>query len=200
MSQPQQVPDSGEPGSIPSPSAPGRASFAAAPAADENVARAREQAEAEAAVLAVMQRVREKAEAAEHARPLVERRFKLKGLLLLALVVFNLYAWFGNPEWLRFREPMAPSVDYYQASWEMAVYLQRERIEEYRHTRGYVPKQAKQAGPVVKGVRYTPIREQWYDLSAGDGPNRFVFHSTDSLSVLVRRALVQVGLFAGGVR
>jgi len=165
-------------------------------------ARAREQAEAQAAVADVMRRVEERAATAERALHHERREgSKLKGMLLLTLLAFNLYAWFGNPEWLRFKEPRVPTVEYYEASWKLAVYLERQRIEEYRREKGAIPVTAQQAGPVVKGVRYTPnLTDRKYLLAAGSGAKQFVYSSTDSLSALVGRALLQVGTLTGGAR
>lgn len=169
---------------------------------DDLAARAREQAEAQAAVSDVMRRVEERAAIAERALHHERREgSKLKVTLLLTLLAFNLYAWFGNPEWLHFKEPSVPSIDYYEASWKLAVYLQRQRIEEYRKEKGAIPVTAQQAGPVVRGVRYTPnLLDSRYQLTAGQGAKQFVYTSTDSLSALVGRALIQVGALTGGAR
>jgi prepilin-type N-terminal cleavage/methylation domain-containing protein len=103
---------------------------------DDLAARAREQAEAQAAVSDVMRRVEERAAIAERALHQERREgSKLKVMLLLTLLAFNLYAWFGNPEWLHFKEPRVPSVEYYEASWKLAVYLQRQRIWDGRARR-----------------------------------------------------------------
>jgi hypothetical protein len=166
----------------------------------ELVQRAREHAEAEAAVGAVMRREDEKAakrDALEHRK---HHTPPLKAMLLLALVFFNLYVWLGNPSWLTYNQPSGLSIDYYQSSWELAVYLQRQRIEEYRQLKGHIPTTAQQAGPTVRGVQYTPIEQKAYQLTAGNGVKQFVYHSTDSLSVVMGRALFQMGLVAGGVR
>jgi hypothetical protein len=166
----------------------------------ELVQRAREQAEAEAAVDAVMRREDEKAakrEALEHRK---HHAPPVKVGLLLSLVLFNGYLWMADPEWLRFKQPEAPSIDYYQGSWKIAVYLQRQRIEEYRHAKGIVPATAQQAGQPVAGVKYTPIEQKDYQLTAGSGSQAIVYHSTDSLSVLMGRTLLQMGLVAGGLR
>ena len=183
----------------PSP-APERADPAGSTTASELAMRAREQAEAEAAVGDVMRREDEKAAKREAREHQVHRPPPLKGLLLLTLLLLNLYVWLGNPEWLRFRQPELPSIDYYEASWKMAVYLQRQRIEEYRHEKGHIPASAQQAGQPVTGVRYTPIEQKDYQLAAGAGEKQVVYHSTDSLSVVMGHTLLQMGLIAGGLR
>jgi hypothetical protein len=166
----------------------------------EQAQRARDQAEAEDAVLAVMLREHEKAaKILALARPR-RKNPPLKVFLLLTLIAFNLYAWLGNPQWLRYNAPQSLSVDYYQASWKVAVYLERQRIEEYRRTRGHLPATAQHAGPVVKGVQYKPLDAKAYQLTAGEGLRRFVYYSGDSLTALVNRALLQVNRFGGGLR
>jgi hypothetical protein len=171
------------------------------PASTELTLRAREQAEAEAAVAAVMQREDAKAAAIEaKARANVRRPPPLKQLLLLSLMAFNLYAWIGNPEWLRVHVPEVPEPSYYASSWKIAVFLQRQRIEEYRSRKGMLPATAAQAGPPVKGVHYTPMQSLSYELLAGEGQSRFVFHSNDTLNASVARAFLQVALITGGAR
>jgi hypothetical protein len=161
--------------------------------------RAHEQAEAEAAVAAVMQREEAKAAAiAAMAKP--QRRPALKPLLLVALVAFNLYAWIGNPPWLRVPAAPLPQPSYYTSSWKIAVFLQRQRIEEYRAAKGHLPQSASQAGPPVNGVSYTPIQRLAYDLMAGEGESRFVYHSRDTLSARVTRAFMEMALLTGGYR
>jgi hypothetical protein len=162
--------------------------------------RAREHAEAEAAVAAVMEREGVKAAAVTAREQHKRRQAPLKLLLLGALVAFNLYAWAGNPTWLHYNEPRIPSVDYYESSWKMAVYLQRQRIEEYRLVKGHLPATAQQAGPTVRGVQYKPIESKTYELAAGDGAKKFVYRSTDTLSMIVGRALAQMTLLSGGAR
>ena len=170
------------------------------PVSAELAMHAREQAEALAAVSEVMQREQDKAAAqkAKELRP--RRRAPLKLMLLGALLLFNAYAWAGNPEWLHFREPQLPAVDYYESSWKLAVYLQRQRVEEFRAAKGHLPATASQAGPPVKGVEYTPLETRTYQLAAGSGSKRFVYLSSDSLSMMVGRAFVRMSLIAGGAR
>jgi hypothetical protein len=193
MSEPLRAP-------LPGAASPATDSGGGSATPDELLQRAREQAEAEAAVGDVMRREDEKAamrEALEKPRPSAP---PLRALLLLTLLLFNGYVWFGNPEWLKFREPQLPAPSYYASSWKIAVFLQRQRIEEYRHAKGHLPASAQQAGQPVTGVKYTPIEQRDYRLAAGTGDKQVVYSSTDSLSVLMGRTLVQMGLIAGGMR
>lgn len=167
----------------------------------ETRARDRERAEAEAAVAEVMQGEEKKAarravmEAARAPRP---RNWQAAALALL--LSFNLYIWFGHPAWLEYHTPTLPSVDYYEGSWKIAVWLQRQRIEEYRRTHDAVPATARQAGPPVRGVDYAPLEQKKYLLTAGQGRRMVVYHSTDSIRVFLGRSLVTMGLITGGVR
>lgn len=197
MPQPMRAHDRDDSGA---PLRPG-GSAASGTAAEETAARAREHAEAEAALAAVMLReeVKAGALAANESRSRTHKR-PLKLLLLLTLIAFNLYAWLGNPEWLRFEGPHLPAPSYYASSWKIAVYLQRQRIEEYRLRHGRLPATALQAGPPVKGVQYKPLEADTYQLAAGDAMRRFVYLSSDSAAVLVGRAFVQMSLVAGGMR
>jgi hypothetical protein len=164
-------------------------------------ARASEQAEAEAAVEAVMRREVVKAEKLAAAEGHRRRKpIPVPVLLLLVLLALNTYLWAGNPGWLTWQEPPAPSIDFYGASYKIAVYLQRQRIEEYRQTRKRLPVVAKQAGLPVHGVSYTPLPNNRYRLAAGRGAQRVVYTSTDSLAVFLGRTLIQQGLLSKGVR
>lgn len=163
--------------------------------------RALERAEAEAAVTAVLQREEQKAArlaARERSRHRAAPPLRL--WLLFALLLFNAYAWLGRPKWLEFNTPPPPTYDYYVNGWKVAVYLQRNRIEEYRTTTGHVPASVQQAGPPVHGVAYTPRTATTYELEAGNGPKRVVYSSTDSVAMLVGRTLLQATLATGGAR
>ena len=170
-------------------------------AAEEQAARAREQAEAQAAVAAVMRREEIKAQRLAE----IEQRRRpqpkpLRLLLLVTLLLVNGYLWAGQPEWLTWHEPPAPSLDYYQNSYKVAVWLQRQRIEEYRHDKRELPKVARQAGPPVRGVRYTPLAQDVYMLEAGKGLRMVVYTSRDSIAAFMGRTLIQMGLAAQGVK
>lgn len=170
-------------------------------AAAESRARVREHAEAEAAVAEVMRREQFKAQRlaeVEHRRR--PRPQPLRVLALVALLALNAYLWTGQPEWLTWHEPPAPSIDYYQNSYKMAVWLQRQRIEEYRHEKQALPKVARQAGPPVRGVRYTPLAPDVYMLEAGKGLRMVVYTSRDSIATFMGRTLVRMGLAVRGAR
>ena len=66
--------------------------------------------------------------------------------------------------------------------------------------KGHLPATAQQAGQPVAGVKYLPLEEKKYELAAGAGEKQFVYRSTDSLSVLMGRTLLQMGLVTGGLR
>jgi hypothetical protein len=168
---------------------------------EELRARAREHSEAEAAVAAVMRRVELKAEKLAEAEG--RRRPKPKPIRLMllgSLLGFNLYLWMGQPQWLKWHEPPAPSIDFYASSYKIAVYLQRQRIEEYRKQKKVLPAAAKQAGPPVRGVRYSPLASDRYMLEAGKGMRMIVYTSTDSIAVFMGRTLIQMGMLTKGIR
>lgn len=162
--------------------------------------RAREAAEAEYFVGAVMQREEEKAAKREQQGRRVQRAAPIRQLLAVSMLLLNAYLWMGNPHWLEYRTPKQPPLDYYEGSWRIAVYMQRQRVEEFRAKRGLLPVAATQAGPPVKGVKYRTLGKNVYELRAGNYVKQIVYRSTDSLSVFLGRSLVQLGLIAGGVR
>jgi hypothetical protein len=162
--------------------------------------RAREQAEAEFAVAAVMRREDEKAAKLAIVEGRVRRESPVRMLLLGALLLFNAYLWTNAPGWLEYRTPRTPPLDYYEASWRIAVYMQHQRVEEFRRERGKLPLVARRAGPPVKGVTYTPLTSDMYELRAGNHYRQIIYRSTDSLRVFMGRAMLQMGLIAGGAR
>ncbi|MBI5168008.1 MAG: hypothetical protein HZA61_00830 [Candidatus Eisenbacteria bacterium] len=162
--------------------------------------RAREAAEAEYAVAAVMQREEEKAVKRAKQESRVRRSSPVRMLMAAALVLFNVYLWMGSPQWLEYRTPAIPPVTYYESSYKIAVYLQRQRVEEFRRERGRLPQVARQAGTPVKGVKYTPLTSDVYELRAGNIVKQVRYVSTDSIAVFLGRTLLQIGLVAGGAR
>lgn len=145
--------------------------------------RTREQAEAEAAVGEVMTHVAVKAaqvaqkQERSHARPK-----PLKVLLLLALAAVNLYLWLGDPQWLRFKGPPAPTYRYYQDGWKMAASMQTQRVEEARRAQAKLPAHGE---PVRNPVR--------------TGPARVVSDSRETMYVWVGKTLLRLGLLTHGV-
>lgn len=135
--------------------------------------------EAEAAVADVMLREEGKAQqrAEREARLGRTRRDPRKALALLALSAFNLYVWLGDPQWLRFDPPPAPTYDYYVKGWQMALAMQADRIEAYRASKGIAPRSPREAGEPVRGVEYSRRGATSYTLAAGNGPSRVTYDS-----------------------
>ena len=183
----------------PEPEEPDESELAQAPLTPEEVARARELEEAQAAVVAVMDGVAEKNRIIAEKEARGPKRPKpLKLVLLLLLVASNLYLWLGNPEWLKFKEPAAPAMEYYQDSWKMAAYLQAQRIEEYRKDTGKVPVKVDDVRYPVHGVDYTRVSDQQYQLAAGKGASRVVYDSSQPLTQWIGRSIIRLGLIASG--
>jgi hypothetical protein len=182
------------------PAEPGPPAVAPRPA---EVARERARREAEAAVLELMASEADKAERRADAerRRLGRRPAPLRAALLLALLAGNAYLWFGKPSWLTFKGPPAPPLEFYADSWRTAVYLQGQRIDEYRRAKGRAPERASEAGRPVRGVEYARLGDREYQLAAGRGEQRVVFHSaSDTLAAMVGRSMMRLGLYTAGVR
>lgn len=162
-------------------------------------ARAVERAEAEAAVGAVMTRVAEKAAKAEaQAVRGLSRPKPLKLILLASLAVLNLILWLTDPQWLHFKEPQAPAMQYYQDSWKMAAYLQAQRIEEYRKEKQQLPAKADDVHFPVHGVDYLRVTQDQYQLAAGVGNGRVVYDSRIPLSEWLGRSIIRLGMLTNG--
>ncbi len=162
--------------------------------------RAREAAEAEYAVAAVMEREEQKAVARAKQESHRKHASPVRRLMLAALMLFNAYLWMASPQWLEYRTPPVPPVSYYEASYKVAIYMQRQRVEEFRAQKGRLPIAAKQAGVPVKGVDYRPLDRNVYELRAGNIVKKIRYVSTDSIGVFLGRTLVQMGLVATGGR
>lgn len=162
--------------------------------------RAREAAEAEYAVAAVMEHEEKKAVARAKQETARRHGSPVRRLLLVGLLLFNAYLWLGSPQWLEYRTPPVPPVSYYESSYKIAIYMQRQRVEEFRAQKGRLPIVARQAGTPVKGVEYQPLDRNVYELRAGNVVKRIRYVSTDSIAVFLGRTLIQMGLVATGVR
>lgn len=162
--------------------------------------RAREAAEAEYAVAAVMQHEEKKAVARARQESVRRHGSPVRRLLLAALLLFNAYLWMASPQWLEYRTPAIPPVSYYESSYKIAIYMQRQRVEEFRAQKGRLPLAARQAGAPVKGVDYRALDRSVYELRAGNVVKKIRYVSTDSITVFLGRTLVQMGLVATGVR
>ncbi|MFN8586595.1 MAG: hypothetical protein U0704_02250 [Candidatus Eisenbacteria bacterium] len=162
--------------------------------------RAREAAEAEYAVTAVMAREEQKAAARAKLENRRRHASPLRRLLLVALLLFNAYIWMSSPRWLEYRTPPTPPLSYYESSYKIAIYMQRQRVEEFRAQKGRLPLAAKQAGTPVKGVEYKPLDRSVYELRAGTIVKRIRYVSTDSITVFLGRTLAQMGLLSTGGR
>lgn len=163
-------------------------------------ARAREQAEAEAAVGAVMTHVAVKAaQVVKQQERAKERPKPLKALVLLVLTGLNFYLWLADPEWLHFKAPPVPTYQYYQDGWKMAAYMQAQRVEEFRKAQAKLPARVEQVRNPVRGVEYRRITDQHYELTAGTGSARVVYDSHEPLHAWVGQSLVRLGLLTHGV-
>ncbi len=163
-------------------------------------ARTREQAEAEAAVGAVMTHVAVKAAQVVKQQERAKARPKpIKAVVLLALIGLNLYLWLGDPKWLHFNPPPPPTYQYYQDGWKMAAYMQAQRVEEFRKTKAKLPTSVEQVRDPVRGVAYRRVSDQHYQLTAGEGPARVVYDSHEPLKAWVGLSLVRLGLVTQGV-
>ncbi len=163
-------------------------------------ARTREQAEAEAAVGAVMTHVAAKAaEVVKKRERTGERPKPHKALILLGLTALNLHLWLANPEWLHFKAPPVPTYQYYQDGWKMAAYMQAQRVEEFRKAQAKLPARLEQVRNPVRGVDYRRVSDDRYELTAGTGRARVVYDSRVPLHVWVGKSLIRLGLLTHGV-
>lgn len=103
------------------------------------------------------------------------------GLALAGLIAAVLL----RPPWLglgvQLQEP--PAVR--EASLRLAVALEAQRVMRYQRENGRLPATLDEAGPVLTGVSYQPLREGIYEMSATDGEIAVLYRSTTSLREFV---------------
>lgn len=111
--------------------------------------------------------------------PAPRRHFRIKGILAVALSVFMTYLWFGNPSWLpRFGEPDPPR-EFQDASVRFAMYLQAQRIEQFRLRTGRLPRNLEEAGPIVELLHYERDGSGGFRLVTNYGGAHLVLKSSD---------------------
>ena len=147
-------------------------------------------ARAVAAVLAE-QAVRTEARRRRRTEPTTTWR---RVIALVVLTVTALYLWIASPAWLAPPPPPPVPVERIEAGLRLAVYLQAQRVRDFRAERGRLPAVLEEAGEPLAGLRYERIDARTYRIRAFAPGGSMLYVSTDSLPAFVGDADRRLGL------
>ncbi len=115
------------------------------------------------------------------------------GLALLAALV---WIWLAPPAWLRLPPLPSEPPEVQEAEARLALYLQAERILQFRIDRGRLPGTLAEAGDPLPGIRYEVLGSDRYRLRSTEPPLSYT--STDSPAALLAESVTR--LRPGGAR
>lgn len=122
--------------------------------------------EREAVIAALLRHDAEKAEVEEIRVRLLERRQRI-GALHIVLILLSIVAlWFWTLPPTAFRVPASPvpSLAEEEASLQLVIYLQAQKVEQYRLQEGRTPRVIEDAGPVFQGVDYIRLTDRHFRI------------------------------------
>lgn len=155
------------------------------------------------AIAEVLRHEEEKAEARRRARERMARLEAPRGIaprhfaFVLVLVVTG-YVWLGTPSWAQMAMPTRPTVELRDASLRLALYIQAQRIEEFRSARGRLPASLREAGPPLPGIRYTATPRDTYHLIGTNEDLTLFYSSSLTLSREAFLGEAETTVFTGG--
>jgi len=116
------------------------------------------------ALAAVLRDQNLKVEAARQAEARRVRRARVRRGALLATWLSVAYVWLASPSWLQVESPPTPTVQDETDALRVNVFLQSQRIEAYRLSRGRLPYVLEEAGPPLQGMEYRRRDNRYYEL------------------------------------
>ncbi len=122
------------------------------------------------------------------------RRFFVKPILGVMLGLLTSYLWIGNPSWLPSFDEPAPPQEYQEASMRFAMYLQYQRIEQFRLAHDRLPVSLDEAGSAIEGIDYRRVDAGRYCLTTTHMGTALALQSTDSMEVFLGNRLGSLGL------
>ncbi len=149
--------------------------------------------EAADAVAAVLKHAAEHDKAARE-KPKAKKQPKWMLPLGVNLAVFAVYLLIAPPEWVTVHPIEGPPPQQQEQSLRLAMYLQAQRIEDYRLRHDALPERLEDAGSAVPGVQYHR-QGRTYQLVGTSGEAALVYDSSESLADFVGTA---VNRLAGG--
>lgn len=98
------------------------------------------------------------------------RRSRRRFLGLLALVVLLVYLAFLPPAWFQPAPLPVPTAEHNEAGNRMAIFLEVQRIEQFRAKTGRLPTTLDEAGEPLPGLQYQVRSDGGYTVSAPGQP------------------------------
>jgi hypothetical protein len=105
-------------------------------------------------------------EQSESARTESERRRGLRTAILAGVIAVLLYLAFSPPRWLNPAPPPMPTAEERVASDRFAIFLQAQRVEGFKSSRGRLPSTLDEAGEAIPGIRYEVLGDGGYALTS----------------------------------
>lgn len=121
---------------------------------------------------------------AERSRRSPERRIPI--WLVVGLGLVAAWLWLIPPPFLRVEEPPPRSGAQEEAALRFAVYVQAQRIEEFRNRSGRLPESLEEVGPPMPGMHYVRLSDGLYQLTGTSDRSRLTYRSDLSLSDFAR--------------
>lgn len=152
--------------------------------------------------------LRHEEERAEARRRALERMARLdpppgvglRHLFFVLVVVATGYVWLGTPSWAQMAIPPEPTRELRDASLRLGLYVQAQRIEQFRSTRGRLPASLREAGPPLPGIRYEATPRDTYHLIGTNEDVTLFYSSTLTLSREAFLRDADATVFGGGAR
>jgi hypothetical protein len=128
---------------------------------------------------------------ASSAESVRQRKFR-RAMILFGALAITLYLTLNPPNWIQPPPAPAPTGAEREASDRFAIYLQAQRIEQYRNITGRLPSTMEEAGEPMPGIRYEVLGDGVYALtSSRDQAIRY--SSRDSLGTFLGGSMTMLG-------
>jgi len=106
-----------------------------------------------------------------------------------ALTAVAVWLWVAPPAFLAVPEAAPPSYERIEAGLRLAVWLNADKVEQFRIENGRLPDALREVGDAHPGVYYTRVNANFYRMQAAAGDTRILHESDDEITVKVRNAL-----------
>lgn len=97
--------------------------------------------------------------------------------LVAVLLMMMAWLWLLPPSFLRVDPPLPQSIEQEEAALRFAMYVQAQRIKEYREETGRYPTRLEEAGPPLPAMRYDLLTDDLYQLSGVTDRMRLTYQS-----------------------
>ncbi len=124
-----------------------------------------DEAERARAVAAFLRDQEERAQRAFQSEQRSEQFRKVRQFAVAAAWIGIVYVWVGSPAWLTVQPPPVPTIAEEGSSLRLNVFLQSQKVEAYRLSRGRLPFVLDEAGPRFRGMEYRRQDNDSYEIT-----------------------------------